>query len=368
MQSQRPLHILILSDRDWTHPQGGGTGTNLFGQVSRWIAWGHRVSVIACSYPGAAPGRAARPAHAPPRRRSLDRLPAGDRAPVARARAGRRRGARGRERHHLPHPAVAAHAARHADPPHPPRPLRARDGPRRPRRGAASSRRCRCGSSTGARASSRSRTRRPRDIAAPRDRPRAHRGRLHRRRARRVRARSPRRAPPSRRSSTSAGSSATSGSSCCSTRSSARPRPCSTSPATATTGPRSRPRSTRRGLSDRVRMHGHVTEDHKRELYQQAWVNVDGVVGRGLGAVGDGGRRVRDADRGARGGRRAGVGRGWPHGPAGARPRRPRRPDPADPARPRAARLARRGRARARPRVHLGRHARVARSRRSTRR
>src|SRR3954447_17845111 len=50
-----PLHILILSDRDWTHPQGGGTGTNLFGHVSRWIAWGHRVSVVACSYPGAAP-------------------------------------------------------------------------------------------------------------------------------------------------------------------------------------------------------------------------------------------------------------------------------------------------------------------------
>jgi glycosyltransferase involved in cell wall biosynthesis len=47
------LHILIISDRDWTHPQGGGTGTNLFGQVARWIAWGHRVSVIACSYPGA---------------------------------------------------------------------------------------------------------------------------------------------------------------------------------------------------------------------------------------------------------------------------------------------------------------------------
>jgi glycosyltransferase involved in cell wall biosynthesis len=48
------LHILILSDRDWTHPQGGGTGTNLFGQVSRWIAWGHRVTIVACSYPGAA--------------------------------------------------------------------------------------------------------------------------------------------------------------------------------------------------------------------------------------------------------------------------------------------------------------------------
>jgi glycosyltransferase involved in cell wall biosynthesis/O-antigen/teichoic acid export membrane protein len=49
------LHILVLSDRDWTHPQAGGTGTNLFGQVSRWIAWGHRVTVVACSYPGAPP-------------------------------------------------------------------------------------------------------------------------------------------------------------------------------------------------------------------------------------------------------------------------------------------------------------------------
>jgi glycosyltransferase involved in cell wall biosynthesis/O-antigen/teichoic acid export membrane protein len=50
---ERPLHILVLSDRDWTHPQGGGTGTNLFGQVSRWVAWGHRVTVVAASYPGA---------------------------------------------------------------------------------------------------------------------------------------------------------------------------------------------------------------------------------------------------------------------------------------------------------------------------
>ena len=46
------MHILVLTDRDWTHPQGGGTGTNLFGQVSRWLAWGHRVSVIACGYGG----------------------------------------------------------------------------------------------------------------------------------------------------------------------------------------------------------------------------------------------------------------------------------------------------------------------------
>src|SRR3954454_22356270 len=47
------LHILVMTDRDWTHPQGGGTGTNLYGQIARWGAWGNRVSVIACSYPGA---------------------------------------------------------------------------------------------------------------------------------------------------------------------------------------------------------------------------------------------------------------------------------------------------------------------------
>ena len=48
------MHILVLTDRDWTHPQGGGTGTNLFGHVSRWLAWGHRVSVIGASYEGGA--------------------------------------------------------------------------------------------------------------------------------------------------------------------------------------------------------------------------------------------------------------------------------------------------------------------------
>ena len=49
-----PLHILVLTDRDWTHPQGGGTGTNLFGQVTRWVTWGHRVTVMSSLYPGAA--------------------------------------------------------------------------------------------------------------------------------------------------------------------------------------------------------------------------------------------------------------------------------------------------------------------------
>jgi hypothetical protein len=51
---REPLHILVLTDRDWTHPQGGGTGTNLYGQVARWVAWGHRVTVVAGDYPGAA--------------------------------------------------------------------------------------------------------------------------------------------------------------------------------------------------------------------------------------------------------------------------------------------------------------------------
>src|SRR4051794_35633388 len=46
-------HILVLTDRDWTHPQGGGTGSNLFGQVAYWVAWGHRVTVVAGSYDGA---------------------------------------------------------------------------------------------------------------------------------------------------------------------------------------------------------------------------------------------------------------------------------------------------------------------------
>ncbi|MCW3016545.1 MAG: glycosyltransferase [Solirubrobacterales bacterium] len=50
LESAAPRHILLLTDRDWTHPQGGGTGTNLYGQVTRWIAWGHTVTVISGSY------------------------------------------------------------------------------------------------------------------------------------------------------------------------------------------------------------------------------------------------------------------------------------------------------------------------------
>ncbi len=50
-----PLHILILTDRDWTHPQGGGTGTHLQENVNRWVEWGHRVTIVAGGYPGAHP-------------------------------------------------------------------------------------------------------------------------------------------------------------------------------------------------------------------------------------------------------------------------------------------------------------------------
>jgi glycosyltransferase involved in cell wall biosynthesis len=49
------LKILVLADRDWTHPQGGGTGANLYSNVIRWAELGHDVTVIAGAYPGCAP-------------------------------------------------------------------------------------------------------------------------------------------------------------------------------------------------------------------------------------------------------------------------------------------------------------------------
>lgn len=48
----RLLKILVLADRDWKHPQGGGTGENLYHNISRWAARGHEVTVIAGAYPG----------------------------------------------------------------------------------------------------------------------------------------------------------------------------------------------------------------------------------------------------------------------------------------------------------------------------
>jgi glycosyltransferase involved in cell wall biosynthesis len=48
-----PLKILVLADRDWTHHDTGGNGANLHAQISRWVDWGHQVTVVAGDYPGA---------------------------------------------------------------------------------------------------------------------------------------------------------------------------------------------------------------------------------------------------------------------------------------------------------------------------
>jgi glycosyltransferase involved in cell wall biosynthesis len=48
----RPIHILVLADRDWKHNDTGGNGANIWAQVSRWVAAGNRVTVVAGEYPG----------------------------------------------------------------------------------------------------------------------------------------------------------------------------------------------------------------------------------------------------------------------------------------------------------------------------
>ena len=107
-------------------------------------------------------------------------------------------------------------------------------------------------------------------------------------------------APPSRACSTSAGSSSTSGSSCCSTCVRGDPRTRTwTSPATATTGRCWRPRSPRRGLGDRVTLHGHVTRGGEGRAAVERLGQPDRVLGRGLVPDGDGGRDVPHAERGA---------------------------------------------------------------------
>ena len=47
--------MLVLADRDWTHPQGGGTGENVYANVARWARWGNQVTVVAGAYPGCRP-------------------------------------------------------------------------------------------------------------------------------------------------------------------------------------------------------------------------------------------------------------------------------------------------------------------------
>ena len=52
---ERPLHVLVLADRDWKHNDTGGNGANLWAQISRWVEAGTRVTVVAGQYPGGAP-------------------------------------------------------------------------------------------------------------------------------------------------------------------------------------------------------------------------------------------------------------------------------------------------------------------------
>jgi glycosyltransferase involved in cell wall biosynthesis len=51
-EDERPFHILVLADRDWKHNDTGGNGANLWAQISRWVAAGSRVTVVAGEYPG----------------------------------------------------------------------------------------------------------------------------------------------------------------------------------------------------------------------------------------------------------------------------------------------------------------------------
>jgi glycosyltransferase involved in cell wall biosynthesis len=51
--AESPLKILVLADRDWTHHDTGGNGANLHAQISRWVEWGNHVTVVAGDYPGA---------------------------------------------------------------------------------------------------------------------------------------------------------------------------------------------------------------------------------------------------------------------------------------------------------------------------
>ncbi len=60
-EDERPLRILVLADRDWTHPQGGGTGANVYANVIRWAEWGHQVTLVAGEYPGCIPVEQAAP-------------------------------------------------------------------------------------------------------------------------------------------------------------------------------------------------------------------------------------------------------------------------------------------------------------------
>ena len=137
-------HILLLTDRDWTHPQGGGTGSNLFGQVAYWLSWGHRVTVVSGAYEGAE--RVERPAEGLELHHMGSRLTVFPQAWWAVTRGVGRDAdvvLEVDQRDRVRDAAVAAQTAGDARAPHPPRHYVDRAGPLRGRRGAGARRRCR---------------------------------------------------------------------------------------------------------------------------------------------------------------------------------------------------------------------------------
>lgn len=46
------LSVLVLTARDWHHPQAGGSGLNLGEQVRWWSRWGIETQVVSGAYPG----------------------------------------------------------------------------------------------------------------------------------------------------------------------------------------------------------------------------------------------------------------------------------------------------------------------------
>lgn len=46
--------VLVLTARDWEHPQGGGSGENLRQQATRWRDWGADVRIVSGGFPGGA--------------------------------------------------------------------------------------------------------------------------------------------------------------------------------------------------------------------------------------------------------------------------------------------------------------------------
>ena len=107
----------------------------------------------------------------------------------------------------------------------------------------------------------------------------------------------------------------------------------------------------RRGLGERVTMHGYVTEERKAELYGRAWVSMTASSSEGWSLTVM--EAARDAERRDRDRRAARVGHRRRDRRAGARRGRAQAPRASDRRAARAARAPGRRRA-ARPHVHLG--------------